>query len=91
MIIVLMLLGVGELLAFGLTVQALVYPGWAYKQAHRSKVLWVLAGLVAFVPLLASVAVSPPAGPGARRGQAGGRRAMPRWTRGSLRRTSHYW
>jgi hypothetical protein len=55
LIIVLMLLGVGELLAVGLTVQALVYPGWAYKQAHRSKVLWVLAGLIAFVPLLAYV------------------------------------
>jgi hypothetical protein len=54
-IILLMLLGVGELLAVGLTIQALVYPGWAYKQAHRSKVLWVLAGLVAFVPLLAYV------------------------------------
>ena len=55
LVIVLTLLGVGELLAFGLTCQALVYPGWAYKQAHRSKVLWVLAGLVAFVPPLAYV------------------------------------
>jgi hypothetical protein len=55
LIIVLMLLGVGELLAVGLTFQALFYPSWAYKQAHRSKVLWVLAGLVAFVPLLAYV------------------------------------
>lgn len=55
LIIVLILLGVGEFLAFGLTYQALIYPGWAYKQAHRSKALWVLAGLVAFVPLMAYV------------------------------------
>jgi hypothetical protein len=55
LVIVLMLIGVGELLAVGLTIQALVYPRWAYKQAHRSKVLWVLAGLVAFVPLMAYV------------------------------------
>ena len=55
LIFVLMLLGVGELLAVGLTFQAFFYPRWAYKQAHRSKVLWVLAGLVAFVPLMAYV------------------------------------
>jgi uncharacterized membrane protein len=53
--LIIVLILVGELLAVGLTIQALVYPGWAYKQAHRSKVLWVLAGLVAFVPLLAYV------------------------------------
>jgi hypothetical protein len=55
LVILLMLLGVGEILAVGLIVQALYYPAWAYRQANRSKALWVLAGLFAFVPLLAYV------------------------------------
>jgi hypothetical protein len=49
MIVALTLLGVSELLAFGLICQVLFHPGWEYRQAHRSKVLWLLAGIVALV------------------------------------------
>jgi hypothetical protein len=34
---IVLLVGVGELMAFGLTIQALAIPGRAYKQAHRSR------------------------------------------------------
>jgi hypothetical protein len=58
MTVALTMLGVSELLAFGLTCRVLFHPGTGYRQARRSTVLWLLAGIVASVLPLGYVFLS---------------------------------